>query len=149
MRIVLQRVLNANVIVDEKVVGAIGKGLMVLVGFTEGDDNDVINHLVKKLINIRVFDDDNGIMNLNILDAGGSILSISQFTLYGDATKGNRPSYSSAMKSDEAVVLYKTFNDELNKYINVETGVFGADMKVSLVNDGPITLILEKEKKVC
>ena len=100
--------------------------------------------MINKVLNLRIFDDEVGIMNKSILDVNGGILSISQFTLYADATKGNRPSYTNALNSKEAVKLYNEFNDKLKKYIDVETGIFGADMKVSLVNDGPITIMLEK-----
>ena len=144
MRIVVQRVANASVEVESRKVGAINNGLLVLVGFTEGDNKEKIDYCVNKLINMRIFDDDSGIMNMSVKDIGGKILSISQFTLYADTAKGNRPSYAKAMKSDEAVELYKVFNDELRKQIEVEEGIFGAEMMVSLVNDGPITIILER-----
>lgn len=147
MRIVLQRVSQSSVKVDNKIVGSIDKGLMALVSFTYGDSIDEIKYLVNKLINIRIFDDSNGIMNLSIKDIGGSVLSISQFTLYADSSKGNRPSYVNALNSDEAIVLYNLFNEELRKHLDVEEGIFGADMKVSLINDGPVTIILEKEKR--
>ena len=144
MRAVVQRVQNASVSVDEKVVGKINYGYMVLVGFTEGDNDDTIEAMVKKILNLRIMDDENGVMNKSILDIGGEILSISQFTLYGDARKGNRPSYIEALKGEEATILYDKFNDELSKYIHVEKGIFGANMQVSLVNDGPTTILLEK-----
>jgi len=144
MRIVVQRVKSASVEVDGNVVGSIDKGLMLLVGFTEGDSSEVINYLVNKLIKLRIFDDENGIMNKSIIDVGFNILSISQFTLYADTSGGNRPSYAKALKSDEAITLYKLFNEELNKYVDVEEGIFGREMAVSLVNDGPVTIILER-----
>lgn len=144
MRAVVQRVQNASVSVDEKVVGKINYGYMILVGFTEGDNDDTIEAMVKKILNLRIMDDENGVMNKSILDIGGEILSISQFTLYGDARKGNRPSYIEALKGEEATILYDKFNDELSKYIHVEKGIFGANMQVSLVNDGPTTILLEK-----
>ena len=100
--------------------------------------------MVKKVLNLRIFDDENGIMNKSVLDIGGKIISISQFTLYGDATKGNRPSYVKALNGEEAVKLYDLFNEKLKEQIEVETGIFGAEMKVSLLNDGPVTIILEK-----
>ena len=144
MRAVVQRVQNASVSVDEKVVGKINYGYMILVGFTEGDNDDTIEAMVKKILNLRIMDDENGVMNKSILDIGGEILSISQFTLYGDARKGNRPSYIEALKGEEATILYDKFNDELSKYIHVEKGIFGANMQVSLINDGPTTILLEK-----
>lgn len=144
MRIVVQRVKNASVEVDEKVVGSINEGLLLLVGFTTGDDSSKIDYMINKVINLRVFDDNNGVMNLSVKDINGSILSVSQFTLYGDARKGNRPSYINALKGEEAIKLYEEFNNKLEKVIHTETGVFGADMKVNLLNDGPITILLEK-----
>ena len=144
MKIVAQRVLQSSVEVDGKVVGKIDKGLMLLVSFTLGDDSNIVGYMVKKVLGLRIFDDENGVMNLNVNDVNGSILSISQFTLYADSTKGNRPSYIKALKGEEAVKLYDMFNDKLKQYIKVETGIFGSDMKVSLVNDGPVTIILEK-----
>ena len=145
MRVVVQRTKKSSVSVDEEVVGKIDKGLMLLVGFTEGDNIEKIKYMVNKIINLRIFDDENGIMNKSILDVSGSILSISQFTLYADTKKGNRPSYVKALNGEEAIELYKLFNLELKKHVHVEEGIFGADMKVSLVNDGPVTIILEKE----
>lgn len=145
MRVLLQRSLNSNVIVDGKVVGSIDNGLVLFVGFTQGDDIKVIDYLINKILNIRIFDDENGVMNKSIIDVGGSILSISQFTLYADCNKGNRPSYMNALKSDEAVLLYEEFNKRLSKYINVSEGIFGSDMMVSITNSGPVTIMLEKE----
>ena len=144
MRVLVQRSLDSSVSIDEKIVGKIDKGLVLLVGFTDGDNIDNIKYLVNKVINLRVFDDENGVMNKSILEVGGSILSISQFTLYADTSKGNRPSYIKAMKGEESTKLYDLFNEELRKYVNVETGVFGADMKVSIKNDGPCTILLER-----
>ena len=144
MRIVAQRVLESNVKVDGKVVGEIGKGLMLLVSFTQTDTVNEIDYMVNKVSNLRIFDDENGIMNLSIKDVGGEVLSISQFTLYGDAKKGNRPSYVAALNGEEAIKLYDLFNEKLNEIVHVEKGIFGADMKVSLINDGPITILLEK-----
>ncbi len=145
MRVLLQRSLNSNVIVDGKVVGSIDNGLVLFVGFTQGDDIKVIDYLINKILNIRIFDDENGVMNKSIIDVGGSILSISQFTLYADCNKGNRPSYMNALKSDEAILLYEEFNKRLSKYINVSEGIFGSDMMVSITNSGPVTIMLEKE----
>ncbi len=145
MRIVVQRSLQASCEVDGKITGKIDKGLVLLVGFTEGDDKTIIDHMVKKVLNLRIFDDENGVMNNPIDPNTSQILSISQFTLYGDAKKGNRPSYIRALRGEEAIKLYEYFNEELSKSIHVETGIFGAEMKISLINDGPITILLEKE----
>jgi len=146
VKIVAQRSLSSFVSVDEKIVGKIDFGLVVLVGFTCGDTEKDIDYLVKKLVNLRIFDDENHIMNKSILDIGGSILSISQFTLYADCKKsGNRPSYSKAMKASEASLMYDLFNKKLSTYVNVGTGIFGSDMKVSITNDGPVTILLESE----
>ena len=145
MRVLVQRSGKAKVTVDEKVVGSIDSGLMLLVGFTEGDEIDTVKHLAKKVVNLRIFPDENDVMNKSLLDFGGDILSISQFTLYGDARKGNRPSYINALKNDLATPLYDAFNEELRAYgVKVETGVFGADMEISFTNIGPTTILLEK-----
>lgn len=143
MKVVVQRSKKSSVSVDGKMVSSIDKGLVLLVGFTEGDTEEKLVNMARKVTNLRIFDDEAGIMNKSILDVGGSVLSISQFTLYGDATKGNRPSYIKAMKGDEAIVLYEKFNAELNKYVETLPGVFGADMEVSITNSGPVTIILE------
>lgn len=144
MKIVVQRSLESKVTVDGTIVGKIDKGLVVLVGFTEGDTIKDIEYIVKKVLNLRIFDDENGVMNKSLLDVGGSILSISQFTLYGDARKGNRPNYIKALTSSLAKPLYEKFNEQLRiSGVEVETGVFGADMKVNIMNDGPVTIILE------
>ena len=146
MRVLVQRCDKANVKVDSNIVGSIDKGLMILVGFTEGDNFDTIKYMADKVVNLRVFDDENGIMNKSLLDKSFSILSVSQFTLYGDASKGRRPSYINALNGSLAKPLYDKFNEELRKYgIKVETGIFGADMKVELINDGPITIMLERQ----
>ena len=144
MKVVAQRVKEAKCTVSGNVTGKIDKGLMLLVGFTNSDTSSVIPKMVNKIINLRIFDDEAGIMNKSVLDIGGSILSISQFTLYADTKKGNRPSYINAMNGEEALKLYNLFNEELSKYIKVETGVFGADMDISLTNSGPVTIILER-----
>jgi len=146
MRVLVQRSLKSNVTVNNKVVGSIDNGLVLLVGFTEGDDSSKIDYLVNKVLNLRIFDDENGIMNKSILDAQGSILSISQFTLYSDTKKGNRPSYINALGGDKATLLYDEFNRKLKEYIHVETGIFGADMKVNITNDGPVTILLESRE---
>ena len=145
MRVLVQRCDKANVKVDSNIVGSINKGLMILVGFTEGDNFDTIKYMSDTVVNLRVFDDENGIMNKSLLDKSYSILSVSQFTLYGDASKGRRPSYINALNGSLAKPLYDKFNEELRKYgIKVETGIFGGDMKVELINDGPVTIMLER-----
>lgn len=148
MRVILQRCLKGNVEVDGRVVGKIDRGLVVLVGFTYGDTANEIDYMVDKIINLRIFDDDNGVMNKSLLDMGCSILSVSQFTLYADTRKGRRPSYVKALNGEDAVFLYDLFNQKLkSKNIIVETGCFGADMKVSLINDGPVTISMERENE--
>lgn len=145
MKVLVQRVLSSSVEVDNKIVGQINKGLMLLVGFTDSDTDKEIDYMVDKIINLRIFDDENGVMNKSLIDVNGSILSISQFTLYADTKKGRRPSYIKALSGDKAILLYDKFNNKLKEEnIKVETGIFGADMKVSLINDGPITIMLEK-----
>ena len=143
MKVLVQRSLESSVSVNNEIVGKIEKGFVLLVGFTHTDKSEDIDYLVKKVINLRIFDDENGVMNKSILDVGGSILSISQFTLYANAKKGNRPSYIDAMDGDNARKLYDEFNNKLKEYVRVETGIFGADMKVNIANDGPVTIILE------
>ena len=144
MRILVQRSLNSSVSVNNKIVGSIDKGYVLLVGFNNNDTLEDIEYMVHKISNLRIFDDENGNMNLSINDINGQILSISQFTLYGDVKKGNRPSFIDAMKYDEASKMYDIFNQKLKEagYI-VETGIFGEDMKVSITNDGPVTIIIE------
>lgn len=144
MRCIVQRVKKASCKVDGKITGEIDYGYMVLVGFTYGDTIDNIKAMVNKIVNLRIMDDENNVMNKSILDINGSILSISQFTLYADTKKGNRPSYIDAMKGEESIKLYDLFNEELRKYVHVETGIFGADMDISLINHGPTTIMLEK-----
>ena len=145
MKVLIQRVLSSSVTVEDKIVGKIDKGLLLFVGFTEEDSEKEIDYMVDKVINLRIFDDENGVMNKSLLDVKGSILSISQFTLYADASKGRRPSYIKALGGDYASVLYNKFNQKLkDTNIPIEEGIFGADMKVNLINDGPITIMLEK-----
>ncbi len=144
MRVLVQRSGKASVTVDNQVVGAIASGLVVFVGFTDGDTIDNIQYLAKKIVNLRIFPDENGVMNKSILDFGGKILSVSQFTLYADCKKGNRPSYVAAMNNHEAIHFYELFNEELRKYVEVETGEFGADMDVAITNIGPTTIWLER-----
>lgn len=146
MRVVIQRSLKSSVVVDNKEVGKIDNGLVILVGFTHNDKEEDIKYIVKKIIGLRIFDDDNLVMNLSIKDTNGSILSISQFTLYADTTNGNRPSYVNAMNKEQAIVLYDKFNEEIRKNnIHVETGIFGADMKLDIHNDGPVTIIIDSK----
>lgn len=147
MRLVIGRSSKSSVTVNNLVVGKIDNGLVILVGFTEGDNEIVIDKMIKKVINLRIFDDENSVMNKSILDVKGSILSISQFTLYADTTKGNRPSYSKSLNKEEAINLYDLFNEKLKEHVKVETGIFGADMKVSIINDGPINILLESRNK--
>lgn len=144
MRVLVQRSKSSSVLVDEKVVGKIDFGYVLLVGFTDTDTKEKIDKMVRKILHLRIFDDNNGVMNESILDHNGSILLVSQFTLYADTKKGNRPSYIKALNSEDAIKLYDYFNQELGKYIKVETGVFGADMQVNITNDGPITILLEE-----
>lgn len=144
MRVLVQRCDKANVTVDNKIVGSIDKGMMILVGFTQTDTSENIDYMVDKVLNLRIYDDELGIMNKSILDVGGSILSVSQFTLYADTKKGRRPSYVNALNGEKSILLYDEFNKKLKEHIHVETGIFGAEMKVELINDGPVTIMLEK-----
>ena len=147
MRLVIQRVSQSNVKVDEKIVGEIKKGYMVLVGITNGDDEKIVDKMVDKLVNLRIFEDEENKMNLSLIDVGGSILSISQFTLYANCKKGRRPSFVKAAKPEVAKPLYEYFNSKVEEIgIKVEKGVFGAMMDVSLNNDGPVTIILDSEE---
>lgn len=145
MRLVVQRVKNAEVKVDGKTVGSIDKGFLVLLGVTHTDTKETADYLVKKLCKLRIFEDDNEKMNLGLKDVNGSLLIVSQFTLYADCSEGNRPSFINAAKPDMANELYEYFCGKCKEQdIKVEKGIFGADMKVSLLNDGPVTIILEK-----
>lgn len=145
MKLVIQRAKDASVTVDKKIVGKIDNGFVVLFGVKEGDTREEADYLVKKLINLRVFTDENDKMNLSIKDVGGELLIISQFTLYADCSGGNRPSFVNAAKPEEANKLYEYFCSECQKQnIKVEKGIFGAKMEVRLMNDGPVTIILEK-----
>lgn len=144
MRVIVQRSKQAKCIIDGKVVGEIDKGYMLLVGFTHGDTSVQVDKMVKKILNLRIFKDENDKMNLNIKQVNGSILSISQFTLYADPNSGNRPSFINSMNASDATKMYDEFNEKLrNEGIKVETGIFGADMKIDFINDGPVTIILE------
>ena len=147
MKVVIQRVNEASVTINNKVYNSINNGFMVLVGFTEGDNSSDIDYIVKKIVNLRVFDDENGVMNKSILDTNGTILSISQFTLYANTKKGNRPSYIDALKGELSTKLYDEFNEKLNEIVPTKTGIFGADMKVSLINDGPVTIIIDSKER--
>lgn len=145
MRVVVQRVTKASCTIDGKVYSEISKGYLLLVGFTHSDSEKEVKYLAKKISGLRVFEDENGKMNLSLKTVGGKILSISQFTLYADTKDGNRPAFVKAMNPIEASRLYDLFNEELRKYeIEVQTGVFGADMKIELLNDGPVTIIYDE-----
>ncbi|MEC1292603.1 D-aminoacyl-tRNA deacylase [Bacillus mojavensis] len=146
MKLVVQRVTEASVTVDGDVIGQIGQGIMVLVGITHDDTEEDAAYLAEKMVNLRIFDDSDGKMNLSLLDTGGEVLSVSQFTLYGDTRKGRRPNYMNAAKPDKALGLYEKWNDLLReKGIKVETGKFGAMMDVKLTNSGPVTLIMDSK----
>ena len=148
MRAVIQRVSQAKVVVDENTVGQINRGFMILLGVHEQDTQADVDYLVGKISKLRVFEDDQQKMNRSIMDVGGEILSISQFTLFADTKKGNRPSFVQAAKPDTAIPLYEAFNEGLRQAgIPVETGIFGADMKCHLVNDGPVTIIIDSQNK--
>ncbi|MDM5452672.1 D-aminoacyl-tRNA deacylase [Peribacillus simplex] len=147
MRVVLQRSKAAKVVVADQIIGQIDSGLVLLVGVTHGDTIDDAAYLADKIVNLRIFEDENEKMNHSLLDVGGSILSVSQFTLYGDCRKGRRPNFLDAARPEEANQIYEAFNEELrNKGVHTETGQFGAMMDVQLTNDGPVTLILESKK---
>ena len=143
MRVLVQRSKKSKVTIDGKVNGQIDHGYVLLVGFTEGDNEKIIDKMIDKIINLRIFEDENEKMNLSILDTKGSILSISQFTLYANCSEGRRPSFVEALIPSEATKLYDLFNEKLSKFIHVETGIFGADMKVEIYNDGPVTVMLD------
>lgn len=149
MRAVLQRVSSASVSVNGELINSIEYGLMVLLGVKCGDSSADIDYIADKIINLRIFDDENGVMNVPLWQVGGSVLLISQFTLYGDARKGRRPSYSDAEKGEEAKEKYFAVADKLRENgLNVKLGIFGADMKVQLINDGPVTILLDSEKVI-
>ena len=147
MRLVIQRVLESSVSVDGKVVGSIGKGYMVLCGVEDGDTKDDLKYCIDKTVNLRIFEDDAGKMNRSILDVGGEILAVSQFTLHGDARHGRRPSFITAARPELAVPMYEAYCKGLRDAgLHVETGIFQADMKVSLVNDGPVTILVDSRR---
>ena len=149
MRVVIQRVLEASVTVNGTIVGQIQKGLMVLVGIVNEDDQADIDWLCNKIVNIRIFEDEQGIMNKSVLEIGGSILLVSQFTLHASTKKGNRPSYIAAAKHDISIPLYEQLIVQLQKDLGapIQTGKFGADMKVGLINDGPVTITIDSKNK--
>ncbi len=145
MKVIIQRVSTSSVEINKKIVGKIGNGYMVLVSFTNGDTKEIVNKMVNKIVNLRIFEDENDKLNYSLKDVNGSILSISQFTLYAKLN-GRRPSFTDALNYKEASLLYDYFNEQLKKEeVPVEAGIFGEDMKVSLVNDGPITIIIDSK----
>ena len=145
MRVLVNRVKSACVFVEGNIIGKCKNGILVLSCFKEGDSLKDVEFLAKKVANLRIFDDENGIMNKSILDTNGSILSISQFTLYADASNGNRPSYIKALNGPEAKKLYDLFNEKLNEYTHTESGQFGADMKIETLLDGPVTISIDSK----
>lgn len=147
MRVIAQRSNYAEVSVDNKLINMIDFGLVLLVAFTQNDTINDIDYMINKIIKLRIFADENNVMNKNVIEVGGKILSISQFTLYADTNKGNRPSYVKALNSDEASKLYDTFNDKLGQYIETKTGIFGADMNILINNNGPVTIMLDSKKE--
>ena len=147
MKLVIQRVSSAKSIVENNITGSINTGYMVLVGFGNDDNHEIIEKMADKLIKLRIFEDENGKMNRSIREVEGKILSISQFTLYADSSKGNRPSFTDALQADRSIEFYRYFNDYLRKQdIEVEEGIFGAHMEISLINDGPVTIILDSKQ---
>jgi D-tyrosyl-tRNA(Tyr) deacylase len=149
MRVVIQRVLNASVDINGKETRQIKEGLVVLLGIEDADNEGDVEWLTGKIVNLRIFDDHEGVMNVSLKDINGEILLISQFTLHASTKKGNRPSYIRASKPDKAIPLYKQFIEKLNQHLGkgVQTGEFGADMKVSLVNNGPVTVVIDTQQK--
>ncbi len=150
MKVVIQRVSEASVSVEGNITGKIGRGLMILVGIEESDSESDIEYLTKKIVNLRIFDDSQGVMNISLLDTGGEILLVSQFTLHAQTKKGNRPSYIKAARPETAIPIYEKFKKSLTiaSGTEVKSGIFGAEMKVSLVNEGPVTIIIDtKEEK--
>ena len=146
MKVLVQRSKNSKVTIDGKVNGQIDHGYVLLVGFTNGDNETIIDKMINKILNLRIFEDENEKMNLSILDTNGSILSISQFTLYANAKEGRRPSFTNALNPTDASKLYDIFNEKLRSQIHTETGIFGADMKVEIYNDGPVTIMLDSDE---
>ncbi len=147
MKALLQRSKQSKVTINGKINGQIEKGLVIFVGFTNNDNEEIIDKLINKIINLRIFEDEKGLMNKSLLDINGSILSISQFTLYADTKKGRRPSFINALNPKDSLKLYELFNQKLKeKNIHVETGIFGEDMKVEIYNDGPVTILLDSDE---
>ena len=146
MKVVIQKVKEASVIIDNKVYNNIAEGLLLFVGFSLEDSEEIVDQMVNKIINLRILEDDNGKTNESVLSRDLEVLSISQFTLYADTRKGRRPSFSKSAKSSDASKLYDYFNKQLNEHILVKTGVFQADMDISLINDGPFTIMLDSEE---
>ena len=147
MKVLVQRSKNSKVTINGKVNGQIEHGYVLLVGFTNGDNEVIIDKMINKILNLRIFEDENEKMNLSILDTNGSILSISQFTLYANAKEGRRPSFTNALNPTDASKLYDLFNQKLKDKIHTETGIFGADMKVEIYNDGPVTIIMDSHQR--
>ena len=149
MKVVIQRVSQASVTIDSKIVAEIQKGLLVLVGIEDSDNQEDINWLTSKIINLRIFADENEVMNFSVKDIKGEIIVVSQFTLHASTKKGNRPSYIKASKPEIAIPLYENFVSQIEAELGkkVQTGIFGADMKVSLINDGPVTIIIDSKNK--
>lgn len=146
MKVLVQRSKNSKVTINGKINGQIDHGYVLLVGFTNGDNETIIDKMINKILNLRIFEDENEKMNLSILDTKGSILSISQFTLYANAKEGRRPSFTNALNPTDASKLYDIFNEKLRSQIHTETGIFGADMKVEIYNDGPVTIMLDSDE---
>ncbi len=148
MKLVIQRVIESNLIIDKKIYSSIGNGMVIFIGISVDDDESFLNSIARKVSKLRIFNDEFGKMNKNVNDINGEILLVSQFTLYADARKGNRPSFIKAAKPENAIKTYNSFIKELQIYIKtkIKTGKFGADMKINLINDGPVTIILENNK---
>lgn len=146
MKVVIQKSKKASVRVENNIISSINKGLVILVGFTHNDTIEDVNYLTKKIVNLRIFEDENGVMNKSVLDEQGEILCVSQFTLYANTKKGNRPSYIESMNSESANKIYDLFCDKLNEFILTKKGKFQAHMEVELINDGPTTIIIESKK---
>ena len=149
MKVIIQRVKEASVTVDNQIISQISAGMLILHGVEEGDTDEDLDYIIRKCINLRIFDDQNGVMNESILQQGGEVLAVSQFTLLADTRKGNRPSYIKAARPEVSEPMYHRFADELGKHLgkSVQKGIFGADMQVSLVNDGPVTIIIDSKNR--
>lgn len=149
MKVVIQRVSQASVTIENKLKSSVSKGLLILVGIEDADNQEDIDFLSKKIVNLRIFDDENGVMNCSVLDISGDILCVSQFTLHASTKKGNRPSYIKASKPEIAIPMYENFCKQLSSMLGkeIQTGIFGADMKVELINDGPVTIIIDSQNK--